>query len=518
VRTGTSWSREQKLTAGDGAAGDAFGSSVALTSDGSRALVAATHDDIGSNTNQGSAYVFVRSGTSWSHEQKLTASDGDMDDCFGSGVALTSDGSRALIGARVDEIGSNAAQGSAYVFVWTGTRWSQEQKLTADDGATGDYFGTSVALTSDGSRALVGAYGDDVGPNIDQGSVYAFVSGLTNGEPCTSAGRCFSGFCVDGVCCESACGGGATDDCQACSTDSGGSSNGTCTALVAAVAPMVTCRPAAGPCDVAETCRAGSRTCPPDGFRAAGTMCRARGTGACDVDDQCTGMSASCPDRVEPAGTVCRPSAGVCDQAETCDGTSPACPGDVFVIGRVCREATGECDVAETCDGTGPNCPADGFRPMGVECRPASCTDGRATGAARCTGSNAQCPDGVVSDCAPYVCGATSCRSECATSAECVEGFVCVAGRCERSSDGGTMMGGDGGVVDAGMGDGGAPVPGDAGGGDAMGVDGGGPRFGTKISGCACRGPERTSDARYTLASMLVGSMALGGRRRRRRR
>ena len=95
-------------------------------------------DDI-ANTDQGSAYVFVRSGTTWSQQQKLTAGDGATDDLFGLSVAIS--GETVVVGAHRDDIGANSDQGSAYVFVRSGTTWSQQQKLTASDGAADDVFG-----------------------------------------------------------------------------------------------------------------------------------------------------------------------------------------------------------------------------------------------------------------------------------------------------------------------------------------------------------------------------------------
>ena len=73
------------------------------------------HDDISANTDQGSAYVFVRSGTTWNQQQKLTASDGAADDQFGYSVAISGD--TAVVGAPDDDIGAKSDQGSAYVFV-----------------------------------------------------------------------------------------------------------------------------------------------------------------------------------------------------------------------------------------------------------------------------------------------------------------------------------------------------------------------------------------------------------------
>ncbi|HND20040.1 MAG TPA: hypothetical protein PLB18_11735, partial [Acidobacteriota bacterium] len=169
VRSGTTWSQQQKLTASDGAASDIFGWSVAIT--GETAVVGARGDDIGANTDQGSAYVFVRSGTTWSQQQKLTASDGAAFDQFGLSVAIS--GETVVVGAAGDDIGAAIDQGSAYVFVRSGATWSQQQKLTASDGAGDDEFGQSVAIS--GETVVVGAFLDDIGANIDQGSVYVFV-------------------------------------------------------------------------------------------------------------------------------------------------------------------------------------------------------------------------------------------------------------------------------------------------------------------------------------------------------
>ena len=169
VRSGSIWSQQQKLTAADGAANDEFGHGVAI--DGDTALVTAPSDDVGGNIDQGSVYVFVRSGGIWSQQQKLTAADGAAYDSFGY-AAVVLDGETALVGVCEDDVGANHDQGSAYVFVRSGSTWSQQALLTAADGAANDNFGCSVALDED--SALIGARYDDVGGNIDQGSVYVF--------------------------------------------------------------------------------------------------------------------------------------------------------------------------------------------------------------------------------------------------------------------------------------------------------------------------------------------------------
>ncbi|MBC8098080.1 MAG: FG-GAP repeat protein [Armatimonadetes bacterium] len=174
TRSGTTWTQQQKLTASDGAPDDIFGWSVALNSDGTTALISSETNDIGTNQSQGAAYVFTLSGTTWTQQQKLTASDGEADDRFGFGVALNNTGDIALVSAVYQDIGANVSQGSAYVFTRSGTTWTQQQKLIASDGAEDDDFGVSVALNSDGNTALVGAFDDDIGANSGQGSAYIF--------------------------------------------------------------------------------------------------------------------------------------------------------------------------------------------------------------------------------------------------------------------------------------------------------------------------------------------------------
>jgi hypothetical protein len=166
TRSGTTWSLQQKLTVSDGAG---FGASVALSGD--TALVGAPAG------GPGFAYIFTRIGTTWGQRDRLTASDGAEDDLFGYSVALS--GATILVGAYRDDVGANKDQGSAYVFTPDGLfNWEQQAKLTASDDAAGDNFGFSVAL--DGDTALVGAPLDDIGTNSNQGSAYVFTgSGAT---------------------------------------------------------------------------------------------------------------------------------------------------------------------------------------------------------------------------------------------------------------------------------------------------------------------------------------------------
>jgi hypothetical protein len=160
VRSGTSWSQQGgPIMAGDGAANDWFGWSVALSGD--TAVIGAPTDDV-LYADQGSAYVFVRSGGSWSQQGlKLWAGEGRATDRLGTSVALSGD--TALVGAPEFELdGAHRDQGGAWVFVRSGTDWSQQGgPLTASDANAAGSFGSSVALS--GETALVGAFSQDAG-------------------------------------------------------------------------------------------------------------------------------------------------------------------------------------------------------------------------------------------------------------------------------------------------------------------------------------------------------------------
>ena len=164
-RIGNEWTQIAKLTALDGAAGDRFGSSVAI--DGDTAVIGA-HGDDDRGSNSGSAYIYQRFGGSWFFTQKLLPPDESADDQFGRAVAINGD--TAVVGAQGDDDrGSNS--GSAYVFQREGNAWTQAAKLTADDGTDDDFFGHSVTI--DGDTAVVGANRDD-DRGYDSGSAYVF--------------------------------------------------------------------------------------------------------------------------------------------------------------------------------------------------------------------------------------------------------------------------------------------------------------------------------------------------------
>ncbi len=211
---------------------------------------------------------------------------------------------------------------------------------------------------------------------------------LQLGTACTSGGDCASSLCVDGVCCDVACGNGDSNDCQACSVAAGAPTNGTC----APIAAGTLCRASSGQCDVAETCDGSAMSCPADGFAPSTVGCRAS-VGECDVEETCTGAGPSCPvDGFAPNTTSCRVATGDCDVEDFCTGAAAGCPSDIVATaGTTCRPASGACDAAESCDGVAKDCPVDAPAPAATECRAAN---GLCDVAETCGGAFACPPDG----------------------------------------------------------------------------------------------------------------------------
>ena len=174
IRSGTSWTQQAKLVTSDIQGGDTAGFHVTISGDGNYAMMGAHQEDTG-GYNAGAAYVFIRSGTSWSQQAKLVSSDLQASDAFGFGVSLSSDGTYAIIGAYASYSSADpwVDEGSAYIFIRSGTSWSQQAKLVATDGQAGDDFGWNVDISNDGSHAIVGAPEEDAG-GTNAGAAYVF--------------------------------------------------------------------------------------------------------------------------------------------------------------------------------------------------------------------------------------------------------------------------------------------------------------------------------------------------------
>jgi RHS repeat-associated protein/uncharacterized repeat protein (TIGR01451 family) len=159
----TGWitkTQDAKLTAGDAAAGDGFGGAVAINGN---VVVVGAEDDDDKDENSGSAYIFVREGSTWIQRAKLVPDDGVMKAQFGAAVAVGEDA--VIVGASHDD-DRGEHSGSAYVFARQGEAWVQRFKLTAEDGESYDYFGGDAAIA--GSTIVIGASGDE------EGSAYVF--------------------------------------------------------------------------------------------------------------------------------------------------------------------------------------------------------------------------------------------------------------------------------------------------------------------------------------------------------
>lgn len=152
------WTQQGSKLVGTGASGNAQqGISVGLSADGNTAIVGGFSD----NSGVGAAWIFTRNqkNNTWSQQgSKLTGSDAAGNSQQGISVSLSADGNTALVGGNVDSSGI----GAAWVYIRSGSSWTQQgSKLTGSD-ATGEAGeGRSVALSSDGNTALVGGYNDN---------------------------------------------------------------------------------------------------------------------------------------------------------------------------------------------------------------------------------------------------------------------------------------------------------------------------------------------------------------------
>jgi hypothetical protein len=159
-RTGSAWAQEAKLTDPEATNSDYFGYQVAISGD--TVIVAAQ----GKNSEQGAVLVFTRSGTTWSQEAVLEADDAEPSGIFGRSLAIAGD--TVVVAART----VSTETGAVYVFTRTGTTWTQQAKLAAPDARAYDSFGRSVAVAGDTlAVGSPGISGDGIG---SPGSVYLF--------------------------------------------------------------------------------------------------------------------------------------------------------------------------------------------------------------------------------------------------------------------------------------------------------------------------------------------------------
>jgi len=182
-RSGTTWTQQAYVKASNTQASDGFGVSVSLSRDGNTLAVGADSEDSNSTVinvfgtddgladQSGAAYVFSRSGNTWTEQAYVKASNTGENDYFGRNISLSGDGNTLAVGANFED--SNATSiggddnnlatdsGAAYVFSRSGTTWTQQAYVKASNTGENDYFGTNVSLNSDGNTLAVGATGED---------------------------------------------------------------------------------------------------------------------------------------------------------------------------------------------------------------------------------------------------------------------------------------------------------------------------------------------------------------------
>jgi hypothetical protein len=174
TRSGSTWTETQKLLASDSESNSNFGNSISLSGDGSTLLIGSYTEDTSPNSDQGAVYVFTRSGSTWTESNKLTASDAASNEYFGFSVAISKDGNFAAIGSNFESTSPTSQQGAVYVFTRSGSTWTQESKIIASDKSSNDSFGSSVYISANGGSIIVGSPSESTSPNSFQGAVYIY--------------------------------------------------------------------------------------------------------------------------------------------------------------------------------------------------------------------------------------------------------------------------------------------------------------------------------------------------------
>ena len=204
TRIGGAWTQTAYLKASNAEQADSLGVAVAISDDGNTLVSAALDEDgettginstavpdIETNTSTGAVYVFGRDDGIWSEQAYIKASNTGLDDWFGSRLALSGDGNTLAVGAQLEDSAAqgidgeqddDSAQeaGAVYLFTRNGASWSQNAYVKASNAEAFDEFGSSIALSLDGSSMAAGARGEDsaaTGIDADQNDNSAYDSG-----------------------------------------------------------------------------------------------------------------------------------------------------------------------------------------------------------------------------------------------------------------------------------------------------------------------------------------------------
>jgi hypothetical protein len=420
TRSGVAWTPQATLVAADGTAGDQFGIAVAV--DTNTAVIGAAVDAVGALVGAGAAYATVRTGTTWCLQTRFTARDAAAGDRFGSAVAVS--GARLLAGAPKKAGAApfgNPNEGRAYDY-------DLDRNLLPNGQACGCAGECQSGFCTEGVCCNAACDGGACDSCTAEGTVGQCVIFPTGTECRAAADVCDVAEVCDGTAAACPNDGVqvqghqcrvASDVCdltevcdgtnKACPNDAMKPLNTECRAAtdVCDAAEVCTgaakacpndrvkavnteCRAATDLCDAAEVCNGTLKTCPADVLKAANALCRAA-AGTCDTAEVCNGLVRTCPeDVIKAAGVECRAGVGACDAAEICDGVATACPADVAkVAGTECRPVAGPCDNAEICNGVAKTCPVDAFKNNATECRASA---DLCDAAEMCTGAAAACP------------------------------------------------------------------------------------------------------------------------------
>lgn len=456
-RSGTTWSPEGPLVWARASSNDQFGTSVAT--DGTRIVVGAPYengqildgDGYVRYEDVGALFVFVHTPGGWVEQARVAAATERSYEYLGDSVAL--DGDRILAGATGadDEEALIRERGAAYVFAWTGTSWTEEARLLPE--SAGDWTQLGELGTSVALQGTTAVVG---GPyTVGYGAAYAYergASGWTQVARVVAAGT--TRELGSSIAIE-----GTTWMVGAPGEDfTGGTDQG-----AVHVYELVESGAQGQPCGAAGDCTSG--------FCVDGVCCDVACAGgptdcqACSVAAGAT-VDGTCAPVV--AGTLCRAAVGACDAAESCDGSATSCPADARApAGTVCRAATGPCDAEETCSGTAITCPFDANRADGEACDDGMTCNGAdacASGVCGPTGAALECDDGdacTADSCAePGGCAHAPIEGCCASDVDCDDGDPCTSDACASSSCAHTPIAGCG--EDAGTGDAGTEDAGSA--------------------------------------------------------
>jgi hypothetical protein len=188
TRSGTTWSQQARLIASDyGSYGfHQFGTGCTISGDGNTIAIAARDGMDGSGNTIGAVHVFTRSGSTWTEQKKLLPSGTQTITKFGfeGAIKISSDGNYIIVGAQWYDVGSNSNEGTAWIFYKGATSWASTGALQArieqSNGYAQDGFGIDVGISDDGSMAVVGAEQHDYPNGSQQGACYVFTRAGTS--------------------------------------------------------------------------------------------------------------------------------------------------------------------------------------------------------------------------------------------------------------------------------------------------------------------------------------------------